>query len=93
MQYEIICLRSVNTENQERIFQLAKQIATNRKPENIIPTIFLRLQAKGITATYRAYTSQPQHVLKMLPRSLNLTKEWKYPILLSHQGVVAGKHI
>ncbi len=52
MLYEIICLRSVNTENQERIFQQAKQIAlncTNRKPENIIPTIFLRLQAKCIT--------------------------------------------
>ena len=51
-QYEIICLRSVNTENQERIFQQAKQIAqrcTNRKPENIIPSVLIRIQAKGMT--------------------------------------------
>ena len=51
-QYEIVCLRSVNTENQERMFQQAKQIAlncTNRKPENVIPTILLRLQAKNKT--------------------------------------------
>jgi len=42
MQYELVCLRSVNTENQERIFQHAKQIArttTNRQPGNVIPTL------------------------------------------------------
>ena len=42
----------VNTENQERIFQQTKQIAlkcTNRKPENVIPSVLIRLQAKGIT--------------------------------------------
>ena len=51
-QYEIVCLKSVNTENQERIFQQAKQIAlkcTNRKPENVIPSVLIRLQAKEIT--------------------------------------------
>ena len=51
-QYEIVCLKSVNTENEERIFQQAKQIAlkcTNRKPENVIPSVLIRLQAKGIT--------------------------------------------
>ena len=45
-QYEIVCLKSVNTENQERIFQQAKQIAlkcTNRKPENVIPSVLIRL--------------------------------------------------
>ena len=44
--------KSVNTENQERIFQQAKQIAlkcTNRKPENVIPSVLIRLQAKEIT--------------------------------------------
>lgn len=39
-QYEIVCLRSVNAECQERLFGLAKRTAlntTNRKPKNIIP--------------------------------------------------------
>lgn len=48
-QYEIMCLRSVNTEHQERLFGQARQIVsstTNRKPNNIIPAILLRLQAR-----------------------------------------------
>ncbi len=52
VQYEVVCLRSVNTENQERIFQQAKQIAksaTNRQPSNVIPTLLPRLQAKQLT--------------------------------------------
>ncbi len=47
--YEIVCLRSVNAECQERLFGQAKQIAlntTNRKPNNVIPEILLRLQIK-----------------------------------------------
>ncbi len=27
LQYEIVCLKSINTENQERLFQQAKSIA------------------------------------------------------------------
>ena len=49
MQYEIVCLRSCNAENEERLFGQAKLIAknaTNRKPENVLPNIILRLQAK-----------------------------------------------
>ena len=51
-QYEIICLRSVNTENQERMFQQAKKTATNttnRRPENVIPPVMLRVQAKQLS--------------------------------------------
>ena len=51
-QYEIVCLRSVNAENQERMFQQAKQVASacsNRKPENVIPNVLLRVQAKAVT--------------------------------------------
>ena len=51
LQYEVLCLRSVNTENQERIFQQAKTIAlatTNRKPENVVLNVMLRLQAKQV---------------------------------------------
>ena len=49
VQYEIACLRSLNRENQERIFGQARAIAkkrTNRHPENMIPQILLRMQAK-----------------------------------------------
>lgn len=57
VQYEIVCLRSVNTENQERIFQQAKQIArstTNRKPGNVIPNILIRMQAKQLSGSLLA---------------------------------------
>ena len=48
-QYEILCLKSINTENHERFFGQARQSATltsNRTPENIIFNILLHLQAK-----------------------------------------------
>lgn len=48
-QYEILCLKSINTENHERFFGQARRSATltsNRTPENIIFNILLRLQAK-----------------------------------------------
>lgn len=44
-----MCLKSVNTEHQERLFGQARRIVastTNRKPNNIIPAILLRLQAR-----------------------------------------------
>ena len=48
-QYEIMCLKSCNAENEERLFGQAKAIAlntTNRRPGNILPNVLLRLQAK-----------------------------------------------
>ena len=48
-QYEILCLKSINTENHERFFGQARRSATltsNRTPENVIFNILLRLQAK-----------------------------------------------
>ena len=48
-QYEVMCLKSCNAENEERLFGQAKAIAlstTNRRPGNILPNILLRLQAK-----------------------------------------------
>jgi len=54
-QYEIVCLRSTNAESQERLFSQAKHIslrATNRKPETVLPTILLSMQAREkVTAT------------------------------------------
>lgn len=48
-QLEIISLRSVNTENQERIFsQLCKtaMATSNRQPQNVVSSTILRLQGK-----------------------------------------------
>ena len=48
-QMEIISLRSVNTENQERLFEQARRsasAASNRHPQNVLSTSILRLQAK-----------------------------------------------
>ena len=49
-QYELVCLKSCNAEHEERLFGQVKRIAentSNRKPENILPNILLRLQAKA----------------------------------------------
>ena len=48
-QYEMVRLRSTNAESQERLFSQAKHVshrATNRKLENVLPTILLSLQAR-----------------------------------------------
>ena len=72
-QYEIVCLKSINTENQERVFQQAKQIAlkcTNRKPENVIPSLLLRIQAKAITGKLsQLYHSAQTRVEKVACKS------------------------
>ena len=49
VQYQIVSLSSVNAENQERLFSQAKRIslrATNRRVENVLPTILLSIQAR-----------------------------------------------
>ena len=49
-QFEIVSLRSVNTENQERLFEQARRSATaasNRQPQNVLCLAILRLQAKA----------------------------------------------
>lgn len=73
-QYELACLRSLNTENQERLFGQSRAIAetcTNHHPDNIIPQIMLRLQAKqehrmALTSVQKG-DSQVSHVAKDLP--------------------------
>ena len=47
-QYEIMSLKSANSEHEERLFGQAKNMvhsATNRQPTNVIPNVLLRLQA------------------------------------------------
>ena len=53
-QYQIVCLRSTNAdESTERLFSQIKHIsqrATNRKPDNVLTTILLSMQAKEETS-------------------------------------------
>ena len=48
VQHEVVCCRSTNTENEERIFKSAESAAkcTDRKPENMLPSVLKRLQCK-----------------------------------------------
>ena len=46
-QFELVCLRSCNTEFEERLFGQVKRVAescTNRKPQNVLGQAFIRLQ-------------------------------------------------
>ena len=47
-QHEAVCSRSVNAENEERLFKSAANAAkcTDRKPENMLPGVMKRLQVK-----------------------------------------------
>lgn len=74
-QYELACLRSLNTENQERLFGQARGIAencTNHHPENVIPQVLLRLQAKQerhmAMVSVQKGDSQVSQVAKNLPQ-------------------------
>ena len=69
-----MCLRSVNAEHQERLFGQARRIASstsNRKPNNVIPTTLLRLQARRdlgqLLPTLQATESQVQTASKAVP--------------------------
>ena len=73
-QYEMVCLRSTNAESQERLFSQAKHIslrATSRKPENVLPTILLSLQAReklgDMQQSIRKQDSIVSAVAKKLP--------------------------
>ena len=73
-QYELASLRSLNTENQERLFGQARTIAeacTNHHLENVIPQVMLRLQAKQeqrqALLSVGKSDSQVSHIAKELP--------------------------
>ena len=74
-QYQIVCLCSVNVESQECLFSQIKQTSlrkTNRKPENVLTTILLSLQAKkkvGVgNAAMKGQESMVAMVAKKVPR-------------------------
>ena len=73
-QLELACLRSLNAESEERLFGQARTIAescTNHHPDNVIPQIMLRLQAKQeqheVLTSVSKGDSQVSHVAKDLP--------------------------
>ena len=73
-QFELACLRSLNAESQERLFGQARTIAescTNHHPDNVIPQIMLRLQAKQeqheFLASVNKGDSQVSHVARDMP--------------------------
>ena len=86
-QYEIICMRSTNTEHEERLFGQAKKTAlnaTNRKPNSIIPNILLRLQAKQIKrdmySTLQTAETRIQKEAQQLGLTQNTTVETDFVI-------------
>ena len=85
VQYEVVCLRSVNTEDQERMFQQAKSIAsttTNRQPQNVIPSIMLRMQAKQISgklsSTFAAAETEVRRVSENVPAFQGTSKDFDF---------------
>ena len=74
-QLELACLHYLDTEGQERLFGQARVIAeacTNHHPDNVIPQIMLRLQAKQeqyeFLTSVKNGDSQVSHVAKDLPQ-------------------------
>ncbi len=67
-QYEIVNIKSTNTEHEERHFGQAKDLAhraSNRQPNTIVPTILLRIQAKQLKgALYTLYKQLCTRVAK-----------------------------
>ncbi len=70
-QFQMVCLRSTNAESTERLFSQIKHIsqrATNRKPDNVVATILLSMQAReqtGATSTISSLDKQVSMVSKV----------------------------
>ena len=93
-QYEVVCLRSTNAESQERLFSQAKHIslcATNWKPENVLPTILLSLQARQKKSEAQQSVQKQETIVSSLAKSLP-----PYPgttiSKLFKRGHSAGRH-
>lgn len=66
-------MRSTNAESQERLFSQAKHIsqrATNRKPENVVPTVLLSLQARQKSGEVQRSLKKQETVVSSISRSL-----------------------
>ena len=82
-QYEIVCLKSVNAENEERMFCHADRITattSNRHPQHVIQNLLLRMQAKALNKR-DTIEDQDNHISKsskQLPKPTNtiISKEF-----------------
>ena len=84
LQYEILCLKSANTENEERLFGQAKNMvhsATNRQPTTVIPNILLRLQARQKKGNlYKEYYNASNRISKEVQQMGGETQNTYIPV-------------
>ena len=86
---------STNAESQERLFSQAKHIsqrATNQKSENVVPTIFLSLQARQKSGEVQQSLKKQETVVSSISRSLLPFQVPKFQNVFYTQGNKAGKH-
>lgn len=89
-----MCLRSANAESTERLFSQVKHIslkATNRKPDKVLTTVLLSMQAKQTTC----YTNQPHKdsMVSQLAKKVPHYKETVISKAFLECRYKAGKHI
>ena len=66
-QFQIMPLSSVNTESEERLFSQAKRIsnrATNRKTDNVLPTVLISIQARQKLDTYNLSNTDQESIVQ-----------------------------
>ena len=67
-QYELVCLRSTNAEDQERLFGQAESITgntSNHHPNHVIPNPLLRIQAQANKPTRNSIQEQESKISKV----------------------------
>ena len=81
-QYELVSLRAVNAENEERMFGQADKITgntSNRHPNHVIPNLLLRVQAQAKRRdTIAEQETQIQKTAYQLPKSKNTVLDKQY---------------
>jgi len=95
--YRIICLRSLNTEMQERMFGQCKAITrstSNQHSDHVIPNIMIRIQEeqKAHSSTLANLKAQESEVHKLAlvlgPKNTIIPKAW-----LTHSAVPYQAHL
>ena len=67
-QFEIVCLKSVNAEDQEHLFGQAESITgntSNQHPNHVIPNLLLQIQAQANKQTRNSIQEQQSKISKM----------------------------